>query len=217
MEGPRMENLLATSWKLIVLRGAIAIVFGIVAIAWPISTAISLAVLWGFWAFFDGVGLIAAATARETPSQGRLVMGVMGVIALIAAFYGIFSPAVTAVTLTWILGIWLIVRGVFDRVRAFVRGHTHTQVTHEGLVTFLKRLFDHRNLIECTDFFGVIQKAEQCFLFFVTAIRIEIVRDLAVLGIGRFVVTDRLVHGCQESDVLLDHLLLRSRCAGFEF
>jgi uncharacterized membrane protein HdeD (DUF308 family) len=48
---------------------------------------------------------------------------VLGVIALLAAFFAIFSPAVTAVTLTWILGIWLIVRGVFEAVGAFTTNH----------------------------------------------------------------------------------------------
>jgi uncharacterized membrane protein HdeD (DUF308 family) len=43
----------------------------------------------------------------------------MGLVALVAAFFAIFSPAMTAVALTWILGIWLIVRGVFEAIGAF--------------------------------------------------------------------------------------------------
>jgi uncharacterized membrane protein HdeD (DUF308 family) len=43
----------------------------------------------------------------------------MGGIALLAAFFAITSPGLTAVTLTWILGIWLIVRGAFELVGAF--------------------------------------------------------------------------------------------------
>ncbi|MEU0091953.1 DUF308 domain-containing protein [Kribbella sp. NPDC006257] len=44
---------------------------------------------------------------------------VIGVIAVVAAFLAIASPGLTAVTLTWILGIWLIVRGVFEVAAAF--------------------------------------------------------------------------------------------------
>ena len=43
----------------------------------------------------------------------------MGALALIAAFYAIFRPAASAVALTWVLGIWLIVRGIFELVGAF--------------------------------------------------------------------------------------------------
>ncbi|GAA1656809.1 HdeD family acid-resistance protein [Kribbella alba] len=109
---------LNTGWKMLVVRGAIAIVFGILAISWPRSTAIALALLWGFWALTDGVGSIVQAFQPESRGS-RVWLVLIGVIALIAAFFAIFSPAVTAVTLTWILGIWLIVRGVFEAVGAF--------------------------------------------------------------------------------------------------
>ncbi|WP_203590794.1 DUF308 domain-containing protein [Streptomyces sp. SID13031] len=103
---------------MLIVRGAIGIVFGILAIVWPISTAIALALLWGFWALMDGIGSLTQAFRPESRGS-RLWLGVIGVIALVAAFFAIFSPAVTAVTLTWILGIWLIVRGVFEAVGAF--------------------------------------------------------------------------------------------------
>lgn len=119
MPGPAaVSDWLSVGWKMLVVRGAIGIVFGILAIAWPLSTAIALALLWGFWALMDGIGSLAQAFRPES-SGGRLWLIVMGVIALVAAFFAIFSPAMTAVTLTWILGIWLIVRGVFEAIGAF--------------------------------------------------------------------------------------------------
>lgn len=113
-----LSDWLSVGWKMLVVRGVIGIVFGILAIVWPLSTAIALALLWGFWALMDGIGSLVQAFRPE--SQGsRLWLVVMGVIALVAAFFAIFSPAMTAVTLTWILGIWLIVRGVFEVIGAF--------------------------------------------------------------------------------------------------
>jgi uncharacterized membrane protein HdeD (DUF308 family) len=109
---------LNVGWKLLLVRGVIAILFGIVAIAWPTTTAIALALLWGFWALFDGIGSLVQAFQPESRGS-RVWLVVMGLIALVAAFFAIFSPAVTAVALTWILGIWLIVRGVFEAIGAF--------------------------------------------------------------------------------------------------
>ena len=109
---------LNVGWKLLLVRGVIAILFGIVAIAWPVTTAIALALLWGFWALFDGVGSLVQAFQPESRGS-RVWLVIMGLIALAAAFFAIFSPAVTAVALTWILGIWLIVRGVFEAIGAF--------------------------------------------------------------------------------------------------
>ena len=107
------------SWKMLMARGALAIVFGILAIAWPIETAVALAFLFGVWALVDGAGSFAQAFEKNKPTSGRILLIVMGVAALIAAFFAIFSPAVAAVTLTWILGIWLIVRGAFEVFASF--------------------------------------------------------------------------------------------------
>ncbi|HEY3006299.1 MAG TPA: HdeD family acid-resistance protein [Kribbellaceae bacterium] len=113
-----VRDWLSIGWKWVVARGLIAIVFGILAIAWPIDTAVALALLWGFWALVDGASAIAQAFQPESRG-GRLWLVVMGGIALLAAFFAITSPGLTAVTLTWILGIWLIVRGAFELVGAF--------------------------------------------------------------------------------------------------
>jgi uncharacterized membrane protein HdeD (DUF308 family) len=113
-----VKDLLSTGWKMLVVRGLIGIVFGIIAIAWPVDTAIALALLWGFWVLIDGIGSIVQAFQPESKG-GRVWLVVFGLISLVAAFFAIFSPAVAAKTLTWILGIWLLVRGVFELVGAF--------------------------------------------------------------------------------------------------
>jgi uncharacterized membrane protein HdeD (DUF308 family) len=112
------KNWLDGTWKTLVVRGVLALVFGVVAIAWPTSTAIALAVVWGFWALADGIGNLVQAV-RPGPASARLAFAAMGVIALVAAFFAIFSPSVTAVALTWILGIWLILRGVMELALSF--------------------------------------------------------------------------------------------------
>jgi uncharacterized membrane protein HdeD (DUF308 family) len=113
-----MRNSLDGTWQTLVVRGVLAVVFGLVAIIWPTTTATALAILWGFWALADGIGNLVQAT-RPGPGSLRVAAALMGVIALVAAFFAIFSPAVTAVALTWILGIWLIVRGVMELALSF--------------------------------------------------------------------------------------------------
>ncbi|MFC4785968.1 HdeD family acid-resistance protein [Nocardioides sp. MAHUQ-72] len=108
------KDWLEVGWKLLVTRGAIAIVFGIVAVARPSETATALALLWGIWAIADGVGSLAQAFSPGAESSARWLLVAMGVIALLAGIVAVTSPAVTAVTLTWILGLWLMVRGVFE-------------------------------------------------------------------------------------------------------
>lgn len=112
------RELFTSSWKMLVVRGVIGIVFGILAIVWPIETAIALMVLWGFWALFEGVSLLVQAFQSHTQGS-RLGRALLGLIAVVVAFFAITSPGVTAKTLTWIVGIWLIIRGVFEIFAAF--------------------------------------------------------------------------------------------------
>lgn len=114
-----LRDWLNLSWRLLLLRGVIGVLFGIAAMVWPLDTAIGLALLWGFWALLDSAGTFAQAFEHGTPTAARVLLVLMAVIALAAAFFAIFSPALTAAALTWILGVWLIVRGVFEAVAAF--------------------------------------------------------------------------------------------------
>jgi uncharacterized membrane protein HdeD (DUF308 family) len=126
---------LKIAWQLLLIRGVAGIIFGIVAMIWPIHTAIALAILWGVWALFDGVGWLIQAFGPMRTS-GRVWSIIMGIIALLAAFFAIFSPAMAAVTLTWILGIWLIVRGGFEFFAAFgAEGWTRWLVLLGGVVS----------------------------------------------------------------------------------
>jgi uncharacterized membrane protein HdeD (DUF308 family) len=113
------EDWLLLSWRLLVIRGIAAIAFGIAAMIWPVATAVALALLWGVWALMEGVGSIVQAFEPGTSGSARFLLIAMGVIALVAAFFALFSPAVTAVGLTWILGIWFMVRGAFVAAGAF--------------------------------------------------------------------------------------------------
>ena len=123
---------LELSWKALVVRGAVGIVFGIVAVVWPLETATALVFLWGFWALFDGIGSIMQAFQPETSGRQRALLVLIGVIALVVAFFAIFSPAVTVATLIWLLGIWLIVRGVMEVIIAF----TNTGSGSRGMLLF---------------------------------------------------------------------------------
>ena len=43
----------------------------------------------------------------------------LGLAALVVAFYCIFRPGVAASTVIWVIAAWLIVRGVFELFAAF--------------------------------------------------------------------------------------------------
>jgi len=111
---------LRVSWQLLVVRGVIATVFGIVAMAWPVETITVLVVLWGIWALVDGVTWLAQSVS-VAQGTARLLFAGMGALALIVSAIAVFRPQVAATAVTWVLGAWLLVRAVTELVLAFTK------------------------------------------------------------------------------------------------
>ena len=113
-----LERLVA-NWWLILIRGLLAVAFGIACLVFPIAALWVIAVLFGAYALVDGVVAFAAAT-RLRHSDERwgwlLVEGILGVIAgLLALIY----PWSAAFALALLLGAWAIVTGILAIMTAF--------------------------------------------------------------------------------------------------
>ncbi len=100
-------------WQVLVLQGVVAIVFGVLAMARPVTTGLSLVVLWGIFALVDGLAAFAGVFSAEGGLRRTLLL-LVGVISVLAGLIALFNPLYAAVTLTWVLGIWLLVRGVLE-------------------------------------------------------------------------------------------------------
>lgn len=66
-----MLSLMARNWWAIALRGVAAIAFGILTIALPGLTLLSLVFLFGAYALIDGVSSIVAAVRGEPGTRGH--------------------------------------------------------------------------------------------------------------------------------------------------
>lgn len=115
--GALMIRPLAANWWLILLRGVFAILFGLVALIFPGITLVTFVWVFGAFVLIDGVTSIAAAIrgGTMTPRWWLAVVGLSGVAAGILA---IVWPGMTALILITFIGVWSIVRGVFEIVGA---------------------------------------------------------------------------------------------------
>jgi uncharacterized membrane protein HdeD (DUF308 family) len=111
---------LARNWWVFVLRGIIAILFGVFAFVQPGITVEALVILFALWALFDGVlaliGAIGAAEAHE-PWWPLVLIGLLGVAAGIVALKW---PGITALALLLVIAYWSIFRGILE-IAAAVR------------------------------------------------------------------------------------------------
>lgn len=119
-----MNKQLALSPGGLIFRGIIAVIFGFIAMTSPITTLLSLVFVFGFWALIEGIYMIVSAFQTQSGASHRAYLIMVGVLALLAAFFAIFRPGESALTFAILLGFWLIARGIFDLFGAFAAQRT---------------------------------------------------------------------------------------------
>jgi uncharacterized membrane protein HdeD (DUF308 family) len=115
-----MLERLTRHWWLVVLRGVLAILFGVIALAWPGITIAALVFLFGIYALADGIVSLYSAFARREIAGGDrgwlILQGILGIIVGIMVF---FWPGITALILLVLIAAWVLVTGVLQIVAAF--------------------------------------------------------------------------------------------------
>ncbi len=137
-----MLHNLARNWLALVLRGVAAIVFALLALVMPGITILVLVSLFGIYALIDGlVNLIAAFRTGIRSHWPLLLEGIVGVLAGILT---LVWPNITAVVLSYLIGFWAIVTGVFEIIAAIrlwrVFGHEWVLLL-SGVVSLIFGLF----------------------------------------------------------------------------
>lgn len=112
-------QIMQSSWTSLLLRGILAIIFGIIAILFPGIALFALIIVFGAYAFLDGIlAIVVAIQERHVlPRWGwLLVEGIAGIALGIVAFVW---PGETALILLYIVAAWAIVTGILEIGAAF--------------------------------------------------------------------------------------------------
>lgn len=106
-----MNHSLARNWWLIAVRGVLAIVFGILALAMPVSTLISLILVFAAYMLVDGIFAIAASlrAARHSKRWGPLLLG--GIVNILTGALAAAWPGITALAFVVLTAAWSIISG----------------------------------------------------------------------------------------------------------
>ena len=107
----------------LILLGVLAIVVGIIALAWPGVTILALIILFAVYAFIDAglQAMRAFSSPTAGPVAGHLLLAL---IALAAGVIAIVWPGPTALVLVLVVGIWAFVGGIMEIAAAFGAGET---------------------------------------------------------------------------------------------
>ena len=101
----------------LILRGILAVAFGIIALAWPGVTVLTLVVLFAVTAFIAAAvqAVLAFSTAADRPVAGHLPLGLADLAAVVIA---LTWPGPTALVLVLVVGCWAVFAGLFGVVVA---------------------------------------------------------------------------------------------------
>jgi len=113
-------------WWVLLLRGIIGILFGIVALTLPGLTLATLVILYGIFALVDGI--VTLWIGGGSKEWGLMFAGILGVLAGLCA---LVYPGITLLVLYYIIAIWAIIRGVFEIAAAIRLRH---ETRHEWLL-----------------------------------------------------------------------------------
>jgi uncharacterized membrane protein HdeD (DUF308 family) len=98
-------------------RGLLAIVIGIVSVAWPNVTVGALVIPFAVYAFIAAAmdAVRAFSSDRAGPVFGWLLLSLLSIAAWIVAL----RPGITALALTLCVGVWAIITGIVEIVVTF--------------------------------------------------------------------------------------------------
>ena len=101
---------------LLFISGGLSLILGRIAMGGSYQAADILAILVGISFLFAGFEqLFSAGESRE--GRGWRIFG--GIVMLIGGFVVLLWPGISLATLAWVLGIWLVIGGIFWIIAAF--------------------------------------------------------------------------------------------------
>ena len=112
-------SVLARNWWAFVIRGVLAVLFGIVAFLLPGATMLSLVLLFAVYAIADGIFAIASGVraAQRHERWGLLILE--GVVDIAVAIAAVTWPGLTVMVFVLLVAAWALLTGGLMLAAAF--------------------------------------------------------------------------------------------------
>jgi uncharacterized membrane protein HdeD (DUF308 family) len=105
---------LSRNWWAVVLRGVAGMLFGLITFFAPAISLAALVLLFGAYAFADGVLAIVSAFRRHGAGDRWWLLALEGITGIAAGVVTFLWPGITALVLLYIIAAWSLVTGAFE-------------------------------------------------------------------------------------------------------
>ncbi len=122
---PAHSVALARNWWAVLIRGLLAIVFGLIALFQPASALGALILIFAAYMAVDGVFAIIAGARAAAHHERWLTLIAEGVLGLVAAAVAFAFPLLTIYALVIFAAVWAVLSGIALLVGAFRLHGTH--------------------------------------------------------------------------------------------
>jgi uncharacterized membrane protein HdeD (DUF308 family) len=116
-------------WIFAIIRGVLAIIFGLIAFFGPVATAIALAIVIAVFAIVAGVFDIIEAI-RHRGSSSMVLRIVLGAVSILFGILVLVWPGISLAILLITVGVWAIITGILQ-IMSSIR---HRTVPESGWV-----------------------------------------------------------------------------------
>ena len=113
-----MVEILARNWGWVLVRGMLAILFGVFTLGNPGIALNVLVLLFGAYAITDGVFMVVSAIANRRGQPRWMALVVGGILGIAVGIQAFMIPNFTAVALLALIAVWAIVVGIAELIAA---------------------------------------------------------------------------------------------------
>lgn len=115
---PSLSVMLHRSWWSLLLRGLVAIAFGVLTWFQPQASAAALLLIFGAFVFVDGLLGVYAAIRSRSQSRHWWVLLIWGLVGVVIGVLTAINPVITGLVLTMYIAVWALITGVLQIIAA---------------------------------------------------------------------------------------------------
>jgi uncharacterized membrane protein HdeD (DUF308 family) len=101
--------------------GILAVIMGIVTLAWPGATSLAVLYIIAAWAIISGVADIAGAFVGGISGGRRVWLVIIGLLGIGIGIYFFVHPVTGVLALLWVVGVYLVALGILRIIAGFMQ------------------------------------------------------------------------------------------------
>jgi len=105
----------------VITGGVLAVIMGIVTLAWPAATSLAVLYIIAAWAIISGIADIAGAFAGGISGGRRVWLVILGLIGIAVGIYFFVHPVTGVLALLWVVGVYLVALGILRIIAGFLQ------------------------------------------------------------------------------------------------